>query len=82
MCDVPGLDHDLPGRLAGAGGYASQDRVRGADLVDLSGLLHGQLHRLPVQATHASVDLVLEQRQVFYKHIFHVQIVYTDLKGL
>ena len=79
---MAGLDHDLPGRLAGAGGHASQGRVGGVDLGDLCGLLHGQLHRLPVQATHASVDLVLGQRQVFYKHNFNVQIVYTDLKGL
>ena len=79
---MAGLDHDLPGRLAGTGGHASQDRVRGADLVDLSGLLHGQLHRLPVQAANTSVDLVLGQRQAFYKHNFHVQIVSTDLKGL
>ena len=76
------LDHDLPGRLAGTGGHASQGRVRGADLVDLSGLLHGQLHRLPVQAANTSVDLVLEQPEECYNQYIHVQIVFTDLKGL
>ena len=76
------LDHDLPGRLTGAGGHASQGRVRGADLGDLCGLLHGQLHRLPVQATHASVDLVLVQSEECYNQYIHVQIVFTDLKGL
>ena len=58
---LAGLNHDLPGRLAGAGGHASQGWVRGADLGGLPGLLHGQLHRLPVQAAHTSVDLVLKQ---------------------
>lgn len=76
------LDHDLPGRLTGAGGHASQGRVRGADLGDLCGLLHGQLHRLPVQAANTSVDLVLEQSKECYKQYIHVQIVSTDLKGL
>ena len=79
---MAGLDHDLPGRLAGAGGHASQGRVGGVDLGDLCGLLHGQLHRLPVQATHASVDLVLEQPVECYNQYIHVQIVFTDLKGL
>ena len=79
---MAGLDHDLPGRLAGAGGHASQGRVRGADLGGLCGLLHGQLHRLPVQAANTSVDLVLEQPEECYNQYIHVQIVFTDLKGL
>ena len=71
QCDVAGLDHDLPGRLAGAGGHASQGWVRGADLGGLSGLLHGQLHRLPVQAAHTSVDLVLKQpKECYFQYIF------------
>ena len=79
---MAGLDHDLPGRLAGTGGHASQGRVGGADLGGLFGVLHGQLHRLPVQATNTSVDLVLEQSKECYKQYIHVQIVFTDLKGL
>ena len=71
QCDVAGLDHDLPGRLAGAGGHASQGWVRGADLGGLSGLLHGQLHRLPVQAAHTSVDLVLKQpKECYFQYIY------------